>query len=204
MAFGRSCLLANTRRTASRSSSYKQIILVMAHQLIETNQCWGTEIEFKWLHTIPNVAKSGHSSHTIMDSPHPTYGGAHLLPPQPDLYHCYPPQRLALECSESSVATMAESVTIHDSNISTLSMHIIYTFKILSEHSLYFEWWQWPMHINNRILCILPCNIRLDSEKRKWSCWMATSTFGDTHMQKQKVFATDQRESCVWAVTRKG
>jgi len=33
----------------------------------------------------------------------------------------------------------------------------------LSEHSLYFEWWQ---HINNHILCILPCNLRMDSEKR--------------------------------------
>jgi hypothetical protein len=171
------------------------------HQLIETNQCWGTEIKFKWLHTIPNVATSFHSSHTIMDSPHPTYGGAHLLPPQPDLYHCYPPQRLALECSESSVATMAESVTIHDNNISTLSMHIIYTFKMLSVWTFTILWMVTVTYAHKQLHTL---HIALQTQTGLWKKKMVLLNGNlNVWMQKQKVFATDQRESCVWAVTRK-
>ncbi len=62
-------------------------------------------------YTIEDIITSRHWSHTCRYSPHPTYDEAHLLPPQHDLYHCYPLQRWDPEYSGSSVATMAGSVT---------------------------------------------------------------------------------------------
>jgi hypothetical protein len=117
MAFGRSCLLANTRRTASRNSSYKQgipvnndqlearCITLFLHPMRQRNSVQIPD------YTIADIIKSRHWSHTCRYSPHPTYDEAHLLPPQHDLYHCYPLQRWDPECSGSSVATMAGSVT---------------------------------------------------------------------------------------------
>jgi hypothetical protein len=92
IAFGRSCLLANTSRTASRSSS-----------------CTSTTKTTQSQNHSDRSQKLSSIAQKTPEVPRSASDAARLWLPQHGLYRCYPPQRSVPACSGSNASTMAES-----------------------------------------------------------------------------------------------